>query len=477
MAEGINWQGAMDSARNWVGGAIDKFKGPAAPESGVTPPEPSAAAPGGVAQPPKPGTGANTPAVTPPEPIPGAVSNQGLSGANRSFLRRPSGFGGGGFFGGVNLLLNKGAAKDSLKASPQDYYNHLRSTGANKPLEQELTQRGVEITPENVSSAALTRYMSEIAQGELTPDNTAELTSMAMRFASSENPMLRVQANQILSQVVPNVLARQGAFGDENGQGAWDEGQWSSYKNTLAAKFFPPDMLASIPGNAADHLAAAAGNIANETQANIAKAMDLNIQQKPNETGFTNWLMENPSTLMAVGGLIAFAFGGNTGKALGLLAMAGGGYGLYQRYQNLQDPVIADAIQQSAQAVDADGNPIPFQNIDEIAARYGQQFGEEYADKVRTGITDFGMLARAGFRNKIAEMVNQRAKQTIAGFMGPHSAIGETKDASNVKQDPMAIVSDVTNNLMSRGPVRALQGVESTGKLMREQAARMAGSQ
>ncbi|MBY0262421.1 MAG: hypothetical protein K2Q20_08765, partial [Phycisphaerales bacterium] len=60
------------------------------------------------------------------------------------------------------------------------------------------------------------------------------------------------------------------------------------------------------------------------------------VMQKP-PTDWLGMIKANPSMLLVPAGILMALFGGDTGKILGALAIAGGGYGLWQRYENVKE--------------------------------------------------------------------------------------------------------------------------------------------
>ena len=74
--------------------------------------------------------------------------------------------------------------------------------------------------------------------------------------------------------------------------------------------------------------------------------------------GIMETIMRNPAALLVPAGLMLAMFGGDTGKILGVLAMAGGGFNLYQQYQGASDkggPVVAAMASQGLRDYTAKG--------------------------------------------------------------------------------------------------------------------------
>ena len=146
-------------------------------------------------------------------------------------------------------------------------------------------------------------------------------------------------------------------------------------------------------------------------------------------TGWKDWLTENWQTLLVPAGLVAAAFGGNVGKAIGVLAMAAGGYNIYERYSRLTDPKnkfnapISAAIQSAAKQVDAEGTASPFHDLDLAAKQAAEQFGDpSMAPAIKASLSDYTFLASHGFSNYIASRVNEMPRRYIESMHGPDMA-------------------------------------------------------
>lgn len=161
----------------------------------------------------------------------------------------------------------------------------------------------------------------------------------------------------------------------------------------------------------------------------------------PGASGWTDWLTDNWQTLLVPAGLIAVAFGGNTMKALGALAAAGGAYNLYERYSRLTDssnrynPLVSQAIYAAAQQTDENGNPAPFSDLDAAAKQAAEKFGApEAADIAKYSLRDYTFLASHGFKDRISqqmqELPKQLADQALRGQL-PATALPERAEPTN----------------------------------------------
>ncbi len=69
------------------------------------------------------------------------------------------------------------------------------------------------------------------------------------------------------------------------------------------------------------------------------------VQQNPQKFGVTDWLTSNWGNIAVPAGILLSMFGGRTGAILGGLAMAAGGYNLYNRYQTLMSKEAQPELQ------------------------------------------------------------------------------------------------------------------------------------
>ena len=149
----------------------------------------------------------------------------------------------------------------------------------------------------------------------------------------------------------------------------------------------------------------------------------------PGAVGWKDWLTTNWQTLLPVGGLISYAFGGNVGKALGVMAMAAGGYNLYERYQRLSNPdhkynaPIMAAIHAAANQQGPNGKPAPFSDLDAVAATVAGQYGDPSLKQVvKSGLVDYGFLASHGFKEHMMNQARMVPNQVLRDWFGRQTA-------------------------------------------------------
>ncbi len=139
--------------------------------------------------------------------------------------------------------------------------------------------------------------------------------------------------------------------------------------------------------------------------ANVGNAMQTASEQDFNGGaggeggGWMSYLKNNPSLGLLPMGLIGMMSGSRIGKVLGLMAILGGAYNLYNRYQSLQDPKFQQAAQARATAMAG-------KTWDQTRE---QQFQQQYGDRAQdlaaaqhAHLVDLPALAR----QKAKEMSN-----------------------------------------------------------------------
>jgi hypothetical protein len=108
------------------------------------------------------------------------------------------------------------------------------------------------------------------------------------------------------------------------------------------------------------------------------------VETNPDGTGFTDWFKESWGNVAVPAGLLLMLFGGDTGMMLGGLAVAAGGYDLYNRYNTLtNDPAAQMAISKFVK----EGM------TNKSLADIRENFGDRYAKSA----LDFMALSRYGF--------------------------------------------------------------------------------
>lgn len=112
------------------------------------------------------------------------------------------------------------------------------------------------------------------------------------------------------------------------------------------------------------------------------------VDKNPDATGFTDWFTSSWANMAVPAGFLMMIFGGNTGAIIGGLAMAAGGYNLYNRYSTLmKDPVAQDAIHEY----------VASNFSKEALKKVEEQYGPQYAQAAN----DFGFLSRYGFLSSV----------------------------------------------------------------------------
>lgn len=144
-------------------------------------------------------------------------------------------------------------------------------------------------------------------------------------------------------------------------------------------------------------------NTATDAQAQI-KAQLAEIDKDPKAAGFTDWLTSSWSNIAVPAGLLMMIFGGNTGAILGGIAVAAGGYDLYNRYQTLtKDPVAQTAI---TEFMNARANP---EALKDIETRYGPRYSK--------AAMDFVAAAKYGFLSTVQNAPRNAAVAAHKAFL------------------------------------------------------------
>jgi hypothetical protein len=110
--------------------------------------------------------------------------------------------------------------------------------------------------------------------------------------------------------------------------------------------------------------------------------------KNPQATGFSEWITESWSNVAVPAGILLMLFGGDTGALLGGLAVAAGGYDLYNRYNVMtKDPAAQSAISTYVKG------GMDKKTLDAIRQNYG--------DKYAKACLDFGAAAHYGFLSTV----------------------------------------------------------------------------
>lgn len=260
------------------------------------------------------------------------------------------------------------------------------------------------------------------------PLQLGRVAGRAMRVAEGQPEVL----NQLRDQI------RTSAQG-------WDENQREAFRQHMAISATPPELLAAAKVFGEDPQAIIETLLSDEVNARAKQIREATHEMATNPKsgmGWGEWLTDNWQALALPLGLIATVFGNNTVKTLGVMAMAAGGYNLYERYNRLTDegnrfnqPII-QGIQAAAAQQDADGNSAPFSDTDAIARQIAQQHGgdEDIYQAVRTGLRDYHFMATQGFAEQLIERSQAAADQFVNDiFMrGDISAAPQQRWTDNV---------------------------------------------
>jgi hypothetical protein len=159
--------------------------------------------------------------------------------------------------------------------------------------------------------------------------------------------------------------------------------------------------------------------------------------------GWGNYLMSNPSLAMMPLGLAGLASGNRMGQILGLMAMAGGAYNLYNRWQALKDPKFQQAMQvwQGDKAAQNAGTATPAQ-LARIATTE-KQYGTQIQDL---------SVAHHAFGVDPAQAAVQKADEQFS-ILTPHTGMPTAAPPSTTQQSNTPSVQPVP--VQPAGPVAA----------------------
>lgn len=133
------------------------------------------------------------------------------------------------------------------------------------------------------------------------------------------------------------------------------------------------------------------------------------VEADPKGTGFQDWFTESWGNIAVPAGMLLMMFGGDTGAVLGGLAVAAGGYDIYNRYNTLtKDPIAQTAIKTF---VDGKFSKDALEGI-------RKNLGDKYAKSA----LDFMALSRYGFLSAV------QGKYRDAGLKAYKSYLPSTPD-------------------------------------------------
>jgi hypothetical protein len=151
-----------------------------------------------------------------------------------------------------------------------------------------------------------------------------------------------------------------------------------------------------------------------------AKQFNVNsktVAENVQNGGIFDWIKSNPAALLVPAGLIATLFGGNVGKVLGVLAMAGGGYNLFNRYKGMTSPEGTKAIQDYVTKA-SDPNNAAMRDLSKL-----EQNG--YTPEQAGAIRDYLALQQFGWTKSMADkQVESQANQVAQTLVGPAQQAG-----------------------------------------------------
>lgn len=174
------------------------------------------------------------------------------------------------------------------------------------------------------------------------------------------------------------------------------------------------------------------------------------VETNPKGTGFTDWFTESWGNVAVPAGMLLMLFGGDTGMMLGGLAIAAGGYDIYNRYNTLtKDPIAQTAIEQFV-----DGK-----FSQEALAGIRQNLGDKYAKSA----LDFMALSRYGFLSVVQNKYRNAGMDAYRSLVPSatdkdmeaykETLPGATPDTNTLLQDWSGkggkVVSDLWNQGMS----------------------------
>lgn len=364
---------------------------------------------------------------------------------------------------------------EALESSPELYDYYRQQTGAEGDVPREEVASEA-VTSHIDSTIGAAQRLAETDPQKAT-DLLAKATGQIMRMGADDSPY-RQQVAEGLQRIAPIVR--------EVGKD-WNEEQRLEYANKVGEALLPSavqrqhamaqaaaeegvDLQTASPDQRSQLMK---GFIERQLQpgadaaaAEYQRALDKGIAENPQESGFSDWLTSNWKNFLVPAGALAFMFGGNTGRLLGALAMGYGGYDLYDRYKNLADPsstsgkLVQSAVTDLLEYTDPQtGEPAPLspQGVNQIARQYSQQYGEAAGQDVRQGLRDFGFLARYGFRDQLAQGIQNAAHNTVRQLVGeqpqqaPLPYVGEVGNLLQQGRDVASSVWDRARNTLSGG--------------------------
>lgn len=167
------------------------------------------------------------------------------------------------------------------------------------------------------------------------------------------------------------------------------------------------------------------------------------VEADPKGTGFQDWFTESWGNIAVPAGMLLMMFGGDTGALLGGLAVAAGGYDIYNRYNTLtKDPIAQTAIKTFV-----DGK-FSKEALDGIR----QTLGDKYAKSA----LDFMALSRYGFLSTI------QGKYRDAGLKA-YRAYQPSAADKNVEAFGKALPAATTdqNTLQNDWAGKGMQGISN----------------
>jgi len=124
-------------------------------------------------------------------------------------------------------------------------------------------------------------------------------------------------------------------------------------------------------------------------------------KDNPNGFGITDWLTSNWGNIAVPAGILLSMFGGRTGAILGGLAMAAGGYNLYNRYQTLMSKEAQPELQKY---IASKFDPKVLAQIQQTNPALGQ------------AATDLRGAIHYGFATDVIKKIQEGGEAAIKGF-------------------------------------------------------------
>lgn len=235
-------------------------------------------------------------------------------------------------------------------------------------LDKALPTKGVDqMTPQQLA-AAMRTHMA-----------VSQTPGLAQRLANQRifaNPMNEdAKANLDLDAVRGMYAQREGAFSaDERTayeSALYPGGVQGSVEKGLVGAFAPKKLQEAV------------GQKSTELKQALEK-----VETDPAGTGFQDWFTESWGNIAVPAGMLLMMFGGDTGQLLGGLAVAAGGYDLYNRYNTLtKDPAAQTAISQFIKGG--------------MSKQALEQVRESFGDRYAKAALDFMAASRYGFLSSV----------------------------------------------------------------------------